>query len=283
MDNSGFEEKLLYIGRLAVGMGHPFRSDVIHQMGVGMTKTHFEKACNDLIPLKYSFFTDALIVANLGGKVSESVFTLIADIAKVVDCDKEELRMAAMVAKAVLIDDFDVLKNIYSTKENNWAGAFREHIPGSWIIAQRVKCGEVCYEIKNETSSHIVARPQGIFGWFSKAQEIHNSNVGFHGIDKLAEHGGFVKAGERIIDCKGNDNKYIKIPKNIFTDELSIEINKLVKKQEKSIFSPCNGTVYFIEDEQYIRSKKETRKWLSVYVTSCFDNYSDLCEWHSKE
>lgn len=145
-DDNKIYDKLLFLCRLSHGMGLPMASEDVFKMGLEIDEKYFDKACSELMGQKYSFLADALILVNITEEATDASFRLIADIAKIFECDKEDLRAAAMVAKAVLIEDFNVLKQIPLPSKNRWMGQFRQHIPGAWIKAQRVKCGSLCTE-----------------------------------------------------------------------------------------------------------------------------------------
>ncbi|MGN0421679.1 MAG: hypothetical protein ACI4EY_02975 [Lachnospiraceae bacterium] len=168
-DENKIYEKLLYLCRLSHGMGLSISSEEILRMGMEVDKTYLDKACSELKSWRYSFLTDTLIIANITEEASDSLFELIADMAKIMECEKQDLRAAAMVAKAVLIDNFDVLKQLPVPSKNRWMGQFQQHIPVSWIRSQRIKCGEICieqytpklfwYQSFDNTNNYVYSRP----------------------------------------------------------------------------------------------------------------------------
>ena len=140
-DEENLYHKLLYLCRLAQGLGADYASEDILKMGMEFEQGHFENSCEQLKEQKHPFLTDALILANITGETAKATFALIADIGEVLKCDKEEIRVVANVAKAVLINDMELLHNIPASFAKPW---IRQFIPTSWIESQRKYCGKYC-------------------------------------------------------------------------------------------------------------------------------------------
>lgn len=160
VDENKIYEKLLYLCRLAFGMGMTVTSERVMQMGMEVEKAYFTKACSALKEAKYPFLTDALILANITEEATDATFSLISDMAKVFECDKEELRVEAYVAKGILTDDMSVLKQLPVPSKNRFMSKFREHIPAAWIERQRTKSGVICTEKKAVQSPYLHLRTE---------------------------------------------------------------------------------------------------------------------------
>ena len=50
-----------------------------------------------------------LIMANISGEASESIFAIVTDFASAFEISKEELRVLGMIAKGVLVDNVDLI------------------------------------------------------------------------------------------------------------------------------------------------------------------------------
>lgn len=49
---------------------------------------------------------------------------------------------------------------------------------------------------------------------------------------------------------------------------------------EKTVKAPCDGVVYFIEDQRFDEMDVLEEIYIAIYVTSYFDDYSELSNWH---
>lgn len=184
-DNNSIYEKLLYLCRLAYGMGLSVSAEEIYRMGVEVDKAYFYNACEELKSLRFSFLTDALALINITEDASYDSFVLIADMAAIMNCEKEDLRAAAMVAKGVLTGNFDILKQLPCPRKNCWMGQFREHIPNSWLIAQRKKCGDICMSRQIEDDSQLMI--------------VGLKKIVSYVIKDKVEEGAVVKAGDILV------------------------------------------------------------------------------------
>ncbi len=248
-DENVIFEKLLYVCRLAQGMGLPMSGEDVLRSGMEMDKNTFEKICLDLKSVKYSFLTDILILTNLSEKTNTN-FELIADIATIYECGKDEMQIVAKVAKAFVCDDFEILENMPIPRNNRWMGEFKHHLPTEWIEGQRIECGVV------NSSSYILNRKQA---------------------------GTIVKKGEELIlfeEVKMINEKGIS-PTSFYMRHNGLFSGKR-DVSEKCLLAPCDGIVFFIEENDYSLSNVVSKKHIYVYVVSYFDDYGDFCKWHNK-
>ena len=264
-DDCKIYDKLLYLCRLSHGMGLPITSEDLYRIGLEFDEKDFDKNCSVIKDQKYSFLVDALILVNITEEATEASFRLIADIANNFGCGKEEFRTIAMVAKAVLTDNYDVLKNMPVPNKNQWMGQFKEIIPPEWIRSQRKKCGMICIE----KLTYLIMT--SIFG---KDSMYTGKDQGPCVVKKQIQAETIVHKGDILVSYEEYE------PPTRFGQEC---ITK-----EKTITSPCNGVVFFMESDG--NGKKinkgdtiEDDVYLEVYVVSYFDDYSDFCEWHKKQ
>lgn len=247
-DEDKIYDKLLYLTRIAYGMGLSASADAIILMGMDFDKNDFENACIELKDIKYAFLTDALILVNINEQASEDSFALIADMAQALGCDKEDVRAAGFVAKAVLKNDFDILNQMPAPGNNRWAAQLRSYIPDSWIEAKRIKCGSFMDKFKKRNIR---------FDCF---------------IENRIEAGAFLKKDSQIIVYKEKEFDEIRglLPWKIPLEEST----KIIK-------APCDGIVFYIEDKISDLSFSEAVTNWSVYVVSYFDDYDSLYKWHT--
>ena len=256
-DESNIHEKLLYICRLAKGMGLQMSAETILRMGMEVDKIYFDRACLELKQWKYSLLTDALILANITKEATDATFSLIADLSKIMECDKEELRVIAHVAKAVLTNDFNVLSQIPSLTKNRWMGQFQHHIPASWIKSKRELCGKYFTGVM----------PSGAMGGQKVKHRLPAESL--------------VKKGDVLVAYEGES------PEEIFSDKTAFLWLRSSEQQnlpaEKTILAPCDGIVFFIEGKTLLSATQITMECVYAYVVSYFDDYKDFCQWHKKK
>ena len=276
-DDSKIYDKLLFLCRLSHGMGLPMSSDDIFKMGLEIDEKYFDKACSELKCYKYSFLTDALILVNITEEATEDSFRLIADIAKIFECEKEDLRVAAMVAKSVLVEDFNVLKQIPVPSKNRWMGQFKEHIPAEWIKAQRIQCGMICTEKKRSQSPYLHLRTDNAFDSIVSCV-----------VKNRIQAGSIVQKGNVLISYE----EHIRKPKNENAKMISLYVRASAATnnsyfetvvEKKSIMAPCDGVAFFIESIDNGNAIGQSEKYLEAYVVSYFDDYADFCDWHKKK
>lgn len=264
VDENRIYDRLLYLCRLSQGMGLPYSAEDVLRLGMEFDEQHFDEACSSLKDEKYTFLTDALILANITGETADASFSLIADVAQIMGCDKEDLRVIAYVAKAVLTDDFDVLRQMPVPNENRWMGQFGQHIPVSWIESQREFCGKYCTEVTiTESYKSLKLQPCKV-----------NSRL-------MA--GSIVRKGEPLVVY---EEKELPAGNSGFTNlfwRIDLVVEERSDLPQKTITAPRDGIVFFIEGEENITANNRVGKYVYAYVVSYFDDYADFCQWHKKE
>ena len=250
-DEDKIYDKLLYLTRIAYGIGLSASADDIILIGMNFDKNDFENACVELKEVKYAFLTDALILVNINEQASEDAFALIADMAQALGCDKEDVRAAGFVAKAVLKNDFDILNQMPAPSHNPWAAQLRKYIPDSWIESKRIKCGSFRDKFKDKRNIR--------FDCF---------------IENRINAGAFLKKDSQIIVYKEKEFDYT-VGFSLWRSSLE-ELIKIIK-------APCDGIVFYIEDKISVSSFSEPVTNWTVYVVSYFDDYDSLYKWHTNK
>lgn len=262
-DEDKIYDKLLYLTRIAYGMGLSASADAIILMGMDFDKNDFDNACIELKDIKYAFLTDALILVNINEQASEDAFALIADMAQALGCDKEDVRAAGFVAKAVLKNDFDILNQMPAPSNNRWAAQLRSYIPDSWIEAKRIKCGSFRDRFSKSTNS-LILKIKILLKCFIKEK------IGPGTLINKYDH--LIVFQEKLIHK--DDESFICI------GERNTHITDFLDK-DQIIKAPCGGVVFYIEDKIYDSDFNGNVSNWTVYVVSYFDDYESLYKWHT--
>lgn len=246
--------RILYLCRLSAGSGMDLSAEDILRLGVNFNAEDIGVLCIDLSDYKYPFLTEAFILANLPGKCSGLLLGMIAAIAEIMKCDREEIQITAQIAKSVLTGDPDVLGELPAPSRNRWNGKFRDYIPRKWIEDQRKKCAELYIP---EDFEKLEATWYKVFTW--QSQMTAHCKI----IDRL-QAGSVVKKGQCICHYKEKTLKKGSYPKTAY----------------KTVTAPCDGIVFFVNDERKSSEQAgEKEKYLLIYVVSWFDDYDDFCAW----
>lgn len=136
--------RLLYLCRLAYGLNLKMTVEYIYTLGLEFESKDIDILGMDLEKFKYSYLIEAFIIANLSEGTSTKILSIIADMAEIMGCDREEIRVLAQIAKSKLMDDLNVVNCIPLPSKNRWTGRFEDYISKSWIKSQRKKCIEIC-------------------------------------------------------------------------------------------------------------------------------------------
>lgn len=137
------KHKLLFLTRLALGINRKYTATDVMEYGLKFGKKNLGDTLYDLKKWKYSLLLDSLILVNLGEEKREGL-SFVADMAYLLDISQEELKLVSKVAKAVLEQNFDLLKKIeIKEKDIKFQGMFTHHIPEEWLLANRIYCLEL--------------------------------------------------------------------------------------------------------------------------------------------
>lgn len=283
-EDNDISGQLLYLCRLALGCKLHVTAEDIYRSGLGFEMSNLEKLCQEMTEYKYSYLTEAFIIANLSEETPVKMLGVIADIAKEMDCDNEEIRVIAQVAKSVLMNDCDVLNELPPLSKNRWSGKFGEYISQEWIVSQRKECITICtdkYERKNDMGGGLLRE--------LSYQDSTNRTVLKHPsvIRNRVQAGSVVKKGDIILEY----NEVIMVKDTTKTVSgspyarmimQSLDQEKLKeKKVTKTVKAPADGIVYFLESLKNSAVWGKCDKYMVAYVVSYFDDYNEIFRWHS--
>lgn len=235
--------RLLYLCRLAYGCNLKMTVEDIYTLGLEFESKDIDKLCMDLEKFKGSYLIEAFIIANLLEESSTKILSIIADIAEIMGCDHEEIRVLAQIAKSKLMDNLDIVNCIPLPSKNRWTGKFEDYISKSWIESQREKCIEICTKKYCKKTSLLGVQYHIVVDF---PCTVKNS----------VESGSVVKNGTTII-------------------EYEEEVNKELRK----ITAPKDGIAFFAKTKKKNAVSGKEDEYLCVYVVSYFDEYSDFCKW----
>lgn len=268
-DEKDSYEGLLYLLRLSCGWGLELSAEDIYRAGLKFNLEDIEKSCAVLQEYKHTYLVETFVIAGLAEEKWNEKLVAIADMAVLMKCDKEEVQVTAQVAKCRLTGDWDSLKELPVPSGSRWMGKLGEYIPKEWIIGQRIRCGCLC-ETKWE-------HPYIGFGFFMLPVS-DKPPVEKHPciIKSKVQAGNIVRKGSFLLEYEEEEES------NNNTGLYRVEESK--PRVKKTITAPCNGIVYFIENniKRVIQNQNKYDKYLNVYVISYFDKYEDLCEWHKE-
>jgi len=126
-----------------MGCGLQWSAEEIHKSGLDFDAEKLDAFCKDLIDYKYTYLVEAFILANLTGSATADILSALSDAAMLINCDKEEIRVTAQVAKSMLTNNFDLMLELPAPSEDKWVGKFCDYIPQEWLIAHRIKCAKL--------------------------------------------------------------------------------------------------------------------------------------------
>lgn len=250
--------RLLYLCRLANGCNLNLSAEQIYQNGLAYGIDDLERSVKDLQDYKDTMLIEAFVLASLSENTSHNMLSIIADIAKMMGCDKEEIRVLALVAKAKLTDDINIINSMPVPSKSMWCGKLGDYISSDWVMKQRIKCVSVCVE---KNTKKLLTSPA------EYAEDVHAeiwaSVLGEDYIPKYDKkrtcviknqkvNGSIVKKGEMIIE---------------YEEEM------VAKKEKRTVNAPCNGVVYYKEISQKGDVAGAPDKYLEVYVVSYFDDF----------
>lgn len=282
--------RLLYLCRLAIGCKLKMSAEDIYKSGLEFESKDIEKICAELQEYKYSYLIEAFIIANLSEEAPVNILTVIADIAKLMGCDKEEIRVLAQIAKSKLIGNLEIVKDIPLPSKNRWSGKIVDYIPKEWIVLQRKECATICidkFTRKNTGSSY-----RSIFATMnavnSTSETVKNYDEKHPCVVKSrSQAGSIVKKGETIlvyeevVKKKSKTNSSSSSP--LVNAMLSASLEGEIVKETRTITAPNDGIVFFVEAKKKGEVSVQEDKYLAAYVVSFFDDYNDFCKWYASK
>ena len=133
-DKNHIYDKLLFLMRIAEGINAYHDSEKLYQDITLFNQNRWENSLLILKNYRYSLIVDGLILSTLK-QSNEKQLIMIAEVAEIYGISAAELQVCAMVAKAVITENFDILDQI-----NKWNSIFLHYIPGKWLVDRREKC-----------------------------------------------------------------------------------------------------------------------------------------------
>lgn len=271
-EDAFFMERLLYIARIAAGIGtQRYSAEQMVELGSKFDASDVADMAVDLEPVKEMFLLDAFNVANICGKASEEILTLLAELAVAFGYGREDMEVFAAVSKGVLTDDFSSLDAIKGDITCKWCGKFLQTIPDGWLEKHRVFCGRYCK--KND----IVYGSGGLL-YFDTIEKATPKCK----LKKKVDSGRGVRKGQRLVSFV---EEYPKEPRGSIGFVLwhMSEETEITYSDEKSISAPEDGIVFYIEDSIKNKATDKTEQYVNVYVASRFDSYDAFCKWYNTQ
>lgn len=239
-------DKLLFLMRIAAGIDAYHDSEQLYQDIILFNKNDWDNSLKFLEKYRYPLITDALILKTLKNNAKEEKLSSIVEVAEIFGLSKEELTVCAMVAKAVVTDDFDILDDVSIQMENKWNSKFLHYIPEKWLIKGRKEC---------------------VF-----------KDSSFTGRYRFLESGEYVfdksKSGEYVFDRSNS--------KRIANGSVVREGQSLIWKKDdakSAVRAKKDGVVYFIDAGK----EKDDYSPIKTYVVSYFDDYDLFCKWYGTQ
>lgn len=269
-EEDDFTERLLFLTRLAVGSDLEPSAEKLYQIGLEFEFGNLEQFSQLDREYKDTFLVEALILANLTRKASDKMLNQIADLAAVMDYDKEELRVLGMVAKGVLLADLDFVLGMPVPKENIWRGRLRDFFTEDWLKEKRVLCGKICVK----KVSYLYSYMDAVLG---KSKEELQYIIQKTKILNQLEDGSIVK--KDTIVCKYKESESILDSDREFVLGKPFSfMNKAAKieesrptMQEVTMTAPCNGVLNVIKYTYASEVKGKQDEYEAFYVVSYFD------------
>lgn len=285
-DDKDIYVRLLYLSRLAMGFGLKATAEDIYKSGLEFESKDIEKVSTDLQQYRYSYLIEAFIIANLSEEASFNMLTVIADMAKIMGCDKEEIRVLAQIAKSRLLGNLEILKNIPVPSKNCWSGKLRDYVPKEWIISQRIECITICIE-KNQKKN--MGNKYGLS--FTSKYNMNSTNGSKNYdtktpcvIKQRPQAGSIVKCGDSILVYEEEVKKKPNTSETNFSilmKSAATSIEEEIIKETRTIKAPNDGIVFFISKKKKGKVAEQDDQYLAVYVVSFFDEYNDFCKWYA--
>lgn len=188
-------EKLLFLTRISANL-FKHSADELYKIGYTLTKDKFHVLISQLYNVKERFILDALLICNICGTCSNEEYYAISSLSSFLGLTEEDIKIISIVAKAILINNFDCLNNVESVSSTKWKGLFVDYIPKKWLEKNRI----FYEEIPISSSRGFNTRKTGIYkkpinGQVVKKGEIilkYNKNVNKFASTLIAKQSGYV-------------------------------------------------------------------------------------------
>ena len=274
--------RLLYLTRLSMGAGMNLKSEDIYKSGLEIED--IDDIVKGIEEYKYTFLVEAFILAGIKGIAKEETLSVIADVAKVMGCDQEELRTVALVAKCKLIDDMDKILEMPVPTKNRWMHQFWNYIPYEWIVKNRKEVGVICTKKYKKTDNGVGSVYTTPMFLVRNRDGAVNESISPCNIKERVQAGSIVRTGDII--CKYTQKQKLKKKADYgsstlaFAQVLSASLDEMeIKDEEKVIEAPCDGIVFFINDNRKGEVNGKLDEYVVAYIVSYFDYYNDFDKW----
>lgn len=263
-------ERLLYLCRISQGCGLNLSAEDIYKAGLEFEFKDMKELCTDLQEYKYSYLVEAFIIANLSEETSTEIWAVIADIAKLMECDKEEIQVIGQVAKSRLLDDSELLKRIPRPSKNRWSGKFVEYIPEQWLEKKRIHCKTICIDKYKRLDLEV---------------DLEAMQNGFKTeypcvIKDRLPCGSVVQKGDTLLTY---DEEVIKSGEKNSNSFMLFLLSKTTTIEKRNITAPCDGIVFYAEYDKKGEISDKMDKYIAVFVVSYFDEYASFCKWYAEK
>lgn len=242
-------DRLLYLSELAAGMNVPAKPEELVKMGMRVNENSLDGICDAVRKYRYSFVLDALVLANIHGQARAFTLESIADMARLLGCSQEDMRITAQIAKCTLTDNFDALDKIPPAQAAEYAADFKGRISENWLKTKR--------RLQDDSS----LKPASI----SFAMALVAISLSRVKNEKTKAAGSFVNRGEELV---------------------SFDFNKGETEHPLRMVADTSGCFYTIKRSGKVKQKDGSyHSWKKTYyyVVSPFDDLDALEKWHDKQ
>lgn len=283
--------RLLYLCRLALGVGYGSGSDASAE---ALYKAGLEFQAEDLrelaqLPqnLKYAFLVEALIAAHTAPESAPALYAAVADAAEIMQCDQEELRVCAAVAKGRLLQDYDGLDALPQPLRHKWNGKFADYIPYVWLSKRRVKCAELClfkYSKETDESSPLPAL-------YISRREPAFDKLAVCTVQNSINPGESVQPGQIIMTYQTKEFDRKAANSRWGFGSLSSDRLDTMRQEQPDLFEEYYrsvqhtvtasraGTLFLANTTKKGKIANHPDEYLEVYVVSPFDSYKAFSSW----
>ncbi len=275
-------ERLLYLCRISQGCGLGWSAEEIYKAGLEFEFKDMKELCTDLQEYRYFYLVEAFIIANLSEEASAEVLAVIADIAKLMECDKEEIQVIGQVARSLLLNNAELLKQIPAPSRNRWCGKFIEYVPEEWLEEQRIYCNTICIDRYVSSVDKSFCASKGMK--FDDNARVWYEEKHPCVIKKRVPAGSVVKKGDTLLTYYEEVIKSEKVTGSLFSPFMASAISSdaTMDVEKKSIIAPCDGIVFYVNDYKKGKILDKVDKYMAVFVVSFFDDYDCFCNWYHK-
>ncbi len=238
-------ERLLYLCRISQGCGLGWSAEEIYKAGLEFEFKDMKELCTDLQEYRYFYLVEAFIIANLSEEASAEVLAVIADIAKLMECDKEEIQVIGQVARSLLLNNAELLKQIPAPSRNRWCGKFIEYVPEEWLEEQRIYCNTICIDRYVSSVDKSFCASKGMK--FDDNARVWYEEKHPCVIKKRVPAGSVVKKGDTLLTYYEEVIKSEKVTGSLFSPFMASAISSdaTMDVEKKSIIAPCDGIVFY--------------------------------------